>query len=117
MDKNKLPTSEEYFLNRYFSNNISEEHKKIWLLANKQAKESINIMIEFTKLHLEAQKEAILKNVKLDMKKKSLYDKKSKWKKVPLKQQEEGVDIFSYEVQTFIDKNSIKNAYPLNNVK
>jgi len=101
MNKNKLPTSEEYFLNRYFSNNISEEHKKIWLLANKQAKESINIMIEFTKLHLEAQKEAILKNVKTKERKR-IFKASS------------GTE---YGYTTVIDKNSIKNAYPLNNVK
>jgi hypothetical protein len=99
----RLPTAEE----TYFKiTNCVMNHKDI-----KTA------MIEFTKLHLEAQLEAILKNVKLDMKKKSLYNKKSRWKKVPLKEQEEGVDIFSYECQTFVDKNSIIKAYPLNNVK
>ena len=105
----RLPTAEEYFEKRYEEIGINH--------VDEIDGEDVLIAIEFAKLHLEAQLEAILKNVKLDMKKKSLYNKKSRWKKVPLKEQEEGVDIFSYECQTFVDKNSIIKAYPLNNIK
>lgn len=41
------------------------------------------------------------------MKKKSQYAKNARWKKVSLEEQKEGVDIFSYECQTLVDKESI----------
>ena len=50
----KIPTAEEFFLNSYFSDSISQEDKELWLECNNQAKESIKIMIEFAKMHVEA---------------------------------------------------------------
>jgi hypothetical protein len=51
----------------------------------------------------------IVKNVNLTMKKKSQYAKNARWKNVSLEEQEEGVDIFSYQCQTLVDKKSITN--------
>lgn len=49
----KIPTAEEFFLNSYFSDSISQEDKELWLECNNQAKESIKIMKEFAKMHVE----------------------------------------------------------------
>ena len=54
MENKIIPTAEEFFLNSYFSDSISQEDKELWLECNNQAKESIKIMKEFAKLHVEA---------------------------------------------------------------
>jgi hypothetical protein len=75
----RLPTAEEFL--------IKNEDSDFRL-----SKSELNVsdmMIEFAKLHVEAQKEAILENIT--------------------------IVISNREV--IIDKNSIKNAYPLNNIK
>jgi hypothetical protein len=81
----RLPTAEEFALKDGWEKVI--DHL------------TIKRMQEFAKLHLEAQKEAILENVKTDLVE----------------------DVCPITGQLFeireIDKNSIKNAYPLNNVK
>jgi len=58
-------------------------------LPENYEKNSIEIMIEFAKLHCEAQREAILENVETHIQGESMI----------------------------IDKESIKNAYPLTNIK
>jgi hypothetical protein len=75
----RLPTAEELILKKLtvYNNLISIEN-------------AVKLMNLYAKLHVEAQKEAILENVKT-------------------------IVISDWEV--IIDKNSIKNAYPLNNVK
>jgi hypothetical protein len=75
----RLPTAEELILKKLtvYNNLISVEN-------------AVKLMNLYAKLHVEAQKEAILENVKT-------------------------IVISDWEV--IIDKNSIKNAYPLNNVK
>lgn len=84
------------------------------MLSENEETTSTEMMIEFAKLHCEAQLEAILENAKLDVKKKSQFGKSRKWQKV---KDNEEVDLFSYEMQYFVDKNSIINAYNLNNIK
>ena len=67
-----IPTAEEFFLKMYLPN-ASDEDRKLWLACNELAKDSIQIMIEFTKLHTEAAlKEAhkrgeILRDEKLNL--------------------------------------------------
>lgn len=43
--------------------------------------------------------------------KKSQYSKKARWKKVSKKEAEEGIDLFSYEVQYKPSKKSITNTF------
>jgi hypothetical protein len=63
-------------------------------------------MIEFAKLHCQAQQEAILKKVEL-----SYYDSRESW------MNDSNVDIDSWGSITSIDRDSILNAYPLENIK
>ena len=85
----KIPTAETFFLNTYFSDSISDDDKRLWLECNRQAKESVQIMIEFAKFHVEQ----ALKSA----------SKKSKAK--------EG-RITDYKLT-----NSILNSYKLDNIK
>lgn len=72
------------------------------------------LMIEFAKLHCEAQLKTILENVKIKGKKKSQFGKSRKWQNI---KENEEVDLFSYEVQYLVGKDSIINAYPLDKIK
>jgi hypothetical protein len=94
-----IPTAEEFFLNNYFGDSISQEDKKLWLETNEQAQESLNIMIEFAKLHVEAALKAASKNATV----------------TPVDHEEilEG----SFRPIWGVDKDSILNAYPLDNIK
>ena len=92
----QLPTAEEFFLNSFFSDAISQEDKKLWLVTNDQALELLNIMIEFAKLHCEAQLKAILEKSTIETK---CY---------------QFGDMDEYHV---INKDSIIKAYPLTNIK
>ena len=85
----EIPTAETFFLNNYFSDSISDDDKRLWLECNRQAKESVQIMIEFAKIHVEQ----ALKSA----------SKKSKSK--------EG-RITDYKLT-----NSILNSYKLDNIK
>jgi hypothetical protein len=79
MNGNKLPTAAEFLDSKVF---------------NKTPEQIQIIMIEFAKLHLEAQKEAILKNVQID----NDYGRDG-------------------QLYSCIDEDSIKSAYNLDNVK
>ena len=85
----KIPTAEEFFLNSYFSDSISQEDKELWLECNNQAKESIKIMKEFAKLHVEA----------------ALYIAS------------ERADLTDNGRFPYVDKASILNSYSLDNIK
>ena len=126
----KIPTAEEFFLNSYFSDSISQEDKELWLECNNQAKESIKIMKEFAKLHVEAAlKEASKKTVveytdkkfsEIDMYEFADYT----WKNSPnthpeydeemIKRPNETVDNLKKDS---ILKDSILKSYPLDNIK
>ncbi len=89
MEETKLPTAEEFFLKMYLPN-ASDEDRKLWLACNELAKDSIQIMIEFAKLHvMAALKEASEKAICIEYM--------------------EG----EYDVKT----DSILNSYPLSNIK
>jgi hypothetical protein len=86
-----VPTAEEFFLNTYFSDSISDDDKRLWLECNRQAKESVQIMIEFAKMHVTA----------------------------ALKAASEKAIVYADEggYSEFVDEQSILNAYPLENIK
>jgi hypothetical protein len=91
-----IPTADTFFLNNYFSDSLSDDDKKLWLECNRQAKESVQIMIEFAKLHVEVA-------LKAASEKASLTD-------------------FAYEflqegAYDAIDKDTILNSYSLDNIK
>jgi hypothetical protein len=85
-----IPTAEEFFLNNYFNDSISQEDKKLWLETNEQAQKSLNIMIEFAKLHVEKALELAYGNIEY-----TLEDST-----VP-----------------YVVEDSILNAYTLDNIK
>jgi hypothetical protein len=86
----KIPTAETFFLNTYFSDSISDDDKRLWLECNRQAKESVQIMIEFAKFHVEA----------------------------ALKEASENVELETYgNFGNSVNKDSILNSYPLANIK
>jgi hypothetical protein len=86
-----IPTADTFFLNNYFSDSLSDDDKKLWLECNRQAKESVQIMIEFAKLHVEA----------------------------ALKEASEKATVYADEggYSEFVDEQSILNAYPLEKIK
>jgi hypothetical protein len=47
-------TAKDFFLNNYFKGGISQKEKGLWFDTNRQAMDSVSIMIEFAKLHVEA---------------------------------------------------------------
>ena len=85
-----IQTAEEFFLNNYFNDSISQEDKKLWLETNEQAQKSLNIMIEFAKLHVEKALELAYNNIEY-----TLEDST-----VP-----------------YVVEDSILNAYTLDNIK
>lgn len=59
----KIPTAEEFYLKTVFPTSIENKPNevKLWFETDEHAKENVNIMIEFAKLHVEAAlKEATL---------------------------------------------------------
>ena len=91
-----ITTAEEFWLDKYFSNcsgDISDKGKKLWLEHNELAQESLKIMIEFAKFHVEACKKELAELVDERLKDES-------------------------QIRAFlIDGSSILNAYPLENIK
>ena len=92
---NKIPTAEEWLLNHKELSiyHLEEYDEGGYLGVNEEA--LYKIMIEFTKLHCEAQLKSILKNVK----------------------QEIACDRESTEHFNLSVKPSILNAYPLDKIK
>jgi hypothetical protein len=60
-----IPNAEDFFLSKYFSENIPNDHKKNWLECNSLAKEAIRIMLEFTKSHKNNALQSVLEEVPL----------------------------------------------------
>jgi hypothetical protein len=85
----KIPTAEEFF-EQSIQRGVNNTHTNYLKTA-----------IDFANLHCEAQQKAILKNVKIKQKKKFV-------------QVSSGSE---YYYLTVIDKKSIINAYPLENIK
>jgi hypothetical protein len=86
---NKIPTAEEFI--RYIHNTQNNE-----TIVTDPRKLSVH-MIEFAKLHCKAQEKAILESAEVN-----ILNKSAKNPKVTLVE---------------VDKESIKNAYPLTNIK
>jgi hypothetical protein len=91
----KLPTAEEFLIHKGVANPIGE----IWRLdlsrdCYAQTEKDIHTaMIEFAKLHCEAQAKAIIENVEIND-----YDE-------------------HFQYSPHVDKNSILKSYPLENIK
>jgi hypothetical protein len=75
--------------------------------------DAVVMMRDFAKLHVEAALKAA-SEVYIKVEKKSQYGKYRKWQKV---KEGEEVDLFNYQMQYSQDKESILNAYPLENIK
>ena len=52
----KIPTAKEYFLKTVFPTSFENRNDEVelWFETNPDAKQSVEIMIEFAKLHVEA---------------------------------------------------------------
>lgn len=91
-----------------------EEMDKFWEALVKQQQgyfftpEQLN---EYTQSVIKQALETAAEKVNLTTLKKSQYSKKARWKKVSKKEVEEGVDLFSYEVQYKPSKKSITNTF------
>lgn len=66
---------------------------------------------EYTQEVIKQTLETGAENADLTCLKKSQYSKKARWKKVSKKEAEEGIDLFSYEVQYKPSKKSITNTF------
>lgn len=112
----KLPTAEDFFLDSYLGKSISKKEKELWLSCNSQAKETTNIMVEFAKLHVEAALKAASE--------KAFWDKETRetWfgdmNRDDCDFQSTDGDGVPYELhKVVINKDSILNSYPLENIK
>jgi hypothetical protein len=103
--ENNIPTADEFVRSRF------QNSDKADFESNKRN------LIEFAKIHVEAALKAASEKALLNTYKKSICSKKPRWKRVSKKEAEEGVDLFSFECQWKVSKSSIKNAYPLENIK
>jgi hypothetical protein len=61
----KLPTAEEFYLKKKFPTLFENRRDEVeyWFQCDSHAKEDVQIMIEFAKLHVEAQREALIEEV------------------------------------------------------
>jgi hypothetical protein len=85
-----------------FIENVAEEHGYFF------TSEELN---SYTETVIKDALEIASKKVDLNTYKKSQYSKTSRWKKVSKREAEEGIDIFSYEVQYKPSKASIRNCF------
>lgn len=89
----KIPTAKEFYHQEY--------HHDI-----------LKLMIDFAKLHLESQLKAIIKNAKINV----VPTDEEQWEHIPEIIVAE--DIMNNEgIMLELDEDSIKNAYPLTNIK
>ena len=89
----KIPTAKEYFLKTVFPTSFENRNDEVelWFETNPDAKQSVDIMIEFAKRHvMAALKEASATDI---------------------------VSGKSYKHRAEHDKNSILNSYPLEKIK
>ena len=100
-------TAEKFWLDKYFGDSVSDKDKKLWLQCNNQAQNTVSIMIEFAKLHVEAalkqasEKATILENGK-DIGNTYIWD---------------AYNTCNKDIEYETNKDSILNAYPLTNIK
>lgn len=88
----KIPTAEEYYSKIMFPTlfKYKPDEIKLWFETNPDAQQSVNIMIEFAKLHVQAALEAANENLEYT-------DEDSS--------------------TSYVVESSILNAYPLENIK
>ena len=92
-----MKTAAEFWLDKYFSDSISDKDKKLWLECNNQAQSTVLIMIDFAKMHVEA----ALKEAS---------------EKAKIKYEYSGNTGSEY-CHEYVDCNSILNSYPESNIK
>ena len=92
----ELLTAKDFYLKRVFptSFEIKPDEVQLWFDTDGHAKENVNIMIEFAKMHVEA----ALKNV---------WENSEEW--------ENGFNLTIGVIDN--DEDSILNSYPLENIK
>lgn len=95
----KLPTAKEFFLKEVFP--VSHESKpdevELWYETDGHAKQSVDIMIEFAKMHVDAALKAASEKAKITY--------------------EYSGNTGSEYCDEYVDKDSILNSYPLENIK
>jgi hypothetical protein len=111
----KIPTGEEFFIQKMFpSGNITKEDAQLWARTNESVQKSIEIAIEFTKLHvkaaLESAAEIVLKSGYGRMNEPDNESTITKKMKI-FSDEQRGFGEYTYNT-TFVDKDSILNAYP-----
>lgn len=118
MNENKIPIAEEFFIKKMFpSGNIPKEDAQLWARTNESVQRSIEIAIEFAKLHVKAALESAAENSMIVLK--SGYGRMNEpdnestiTKKMKIFSDEQrGFGECTYNT-TFVDKDSILNSYP-----
>lgn len=110
----KIPTVEEFFKKYSDNTSLSEGHYD-YLVEKDSFKEA---MIEFAKLHCEAQLKAILEKVRVredELNPRNTEKVKSTYIGIEFEADKGYEDYCPYKYT--VDKNSIINAYDLNNIK
>lgn len=110
----RLPTAEEFYLKTMFPVSFENKHDevKLWFETAENAKESVNTMIEFAKLHVEAalkeaSEKAIVNVFPTD---------EEQWEHVPEIITSEDLED-NEGIYLIVDKDSILNSYPLDKIK
>ena len=94
---------------KQFIHRKQQEHfKKFGVYADTNSKIA-EFMLEFTRIKCQDLLEIVADKAEIGMKKKSNYGSHRKWQKV----KEGEVDLFAFEVQYFVDKDSILKAVDL----
>ena len=93
--------AERFWLDSYFGNSISQKDKKLWMECNRQSQESVRIMIEFARLHVEAALKKAINNVRI------IDDPNSYC----------GNTGSEYPPDQILDTDAILNSYPLEAIK
>lgn len=93
----KIPTAKDYFLQKVFPKSFFESRDSVELdyEIDPSKQESVQIMIEFAKMHVEAALKEVNEKVEVKWTRNNDYSR-------------------SYDG---IDENSIINSYPLDNIK
>ena len=89
---NKIPTAEEFLLSKEIASGNEEDRDIAFFELAFNRQEILNKMVAFTKLHVTAALEAAAENAKMEL-------------------------VCDTPETEYIDRDSILNAYPLNNIK
>ena len=99
-----IPTAEEYYSKTMFPTlfKYKPDEIKLWFETNPDAQQSVNIMIEFAKLHVQAALKAASENVEVD------YNLLEDYNKTLLV--DENIEVYAIT-------SSILDSYSLENIK